>query len=335
MIISIIIIISCISIILLMYYVVYIVYRNIQEQTDVLVENKQCLYTDNEGDPLFINNEGIYNDSLCILNPLLITDDGFRESALSLYSPDKLLLSLKNIYNGVWTVPSTKIINQDPILANMILNPWFSSDDSFNSYKSVFFNNTINSFTIDNVQYNNIDNSGINLSSYLDKNGIEQYYLFIDNNVIIELPVQLYIGNLRLEEQQTPQTVSVNGVSKVLKLTPIKISFLSELLTILDEKFYKFRDNFSKTCIRLNVTNQEENDNTCKFFTKETISGIVVVLKRIIVVPMNNDIVVSDYITRIEEKNSKGSKINYLEFFLWLAMKSYRDNITYNFILNK
>jgi hypothetical protein len=330
---------SILVIIILSLYVLYIINQGLVEQSTYLVNNNQCLDTDANGNPIFISNQGAVDDRLCIFNSLLISDPVFRESVLSLYSPGKMLLAIENLSSGKWPYPSTKLVQEDPILSTMILNQWFSSDDALNSHRNVMFSNTLNFFVVDGKTYSNFDNSGLNLSSYIDKNGNPIFYIFMDNNVVIELPIQLFIYNLPVEQQKN-QRVKIKGIWKILNVPPIKITDVESLKSILTDKFYNFKDtqtdgSFRKSCLGLNPDEQKQNDNNCKFFTSDSIGGIVTVLKRVVVVPMQNDAIVSDYISYVENKVINFQQITLLEFFLLLAMKSHRDSITYDFKLDK
>lgn len=327
----------CTSILIIIIYIIYTVYTSIQAQADQLISNNQCDDVDNDGNNYFNtpSHPGTYDSKLCLLNPLMLSDKEFRDSILSIYGPKKIVTAITNLTTGAWTFPSTSLIQKDQTLSNMILNPWFTADDALNAHKLVTYSKTLNSFTIDGKTYNNFNNSGLNLSSYVDSvTGNAHYYLFMDNNVVIELPIQLYIENLT-PAQQGNQKVKVNGVFKTLNVPPINITSIDDLKTVLSDKFYNFLDTTGNTCKSLNLDGQKANDNYCKFFTSDSLSGLVVVLKRIIVVPMNNPIVIADYITYVEQQISNSSRITYLEFFLWLAMKSHRDSITYDFVLDR
>jgi hypothetical protein len=327
--------ISCFCVFAACIYSLYTLYSAVQTQTDLLVRNNQCLDSDINGNPIFANNQGPYDDRLCIFNSLLVSDKEFRNNTLSLYPPKNITNAIQNLSNGTWTWPSTKLIQQDSILSNMILNPWFTADDALNSHTKVTYSKSLNLFIIDGVSYNNFDNSGLNLSSYIDKDRNTNYYLFLDNNVVIQLPIQLFIYNLNKNKQPSSQIIKVNGVFKTLNITPIQITTVDDLKTILNDQFYSFRNASSNTCLGLNLDAQKTNDNTCKFFTADSVGGIVTALKRVVVVPMQNDAVVADFIMYVENKIATSIKLTLLEFFLWLAMKSHRDNITYDFVLDK
>jgi hypothetical protein len=325
------------SVFILCFYSIYNAYNTIQAQTDLLINNNQCDDVDDDGNNYFDtpSHPGTYDARLCSFNPLMLSDKDFRDNILSLYGPNKIVTAIKNLTTGAWNYPSTSLIQKDPVLSKMILNSWFTADDALNTHKTVYYSKTLNSFSIDGIEYNNFDNSGLNLSSYTDpKSGKTNYYLYMDNNVMIELPIQLYIQNLP-QEQRGNQKVKVNGVFKTLNVPPINITNINDLKSVLSDKFYNFIDNNKNTCKQLNPDGQKNNDNICKFFASDSLSGLVIALKRILVVPMNNPIVVADYINYVDTQISNSSRITYLEFFLWLAMKSHRDSLTYDFILDK
>ena len=324
---------TIVIIILVIIIIIVLSYNSIKAMSDQLISYNQCNAIDNNGDPVYENQGGTYSDLLCPLNSLLITDPEFREKTLKIYSPSKMANAIYNIASNNWVLPNTNIIAKDQVLAGMVINEWYTSDDALNARKTIEYNSDLSSFTIDGINYNNFSNSGLNLSQYKDSKGIIVFYLYMDNNVIIELPIQLYISKLS-ENQRGNQKVKVKGVFRTVNVDPIDIQSIDDLKNLLDEKFYKFKDSSHKSCMGLNPDGQKENDEYCKFFNVNGLNGLIIALKRVIVVNLPENIN-SDYISYIEKKISLGQTLTYLEFFLWLAMLSYRDSITYDFKLIK
>jgi hypothetical protein len=319
----------------------YYIYSKANELTKTLMDHDQCNASDTNGKSIFSSGgvpytpNGPFDEKFCIFNPLFLTDVEFRESALMLYTPSQIITAFIKILNGSYQLPSSSLIQQDPVLANMILNPWFTSDTPFNVTEKITYNKSLNSFVLNGEEYNNFSNSGINLSSYVDKKTREtNYYLFMDNKVILELPIQLYIQKLPAELRGN-QKVKSGGVWKTVNVDPINIVTVDNLHTVLEHDFYQFKDRSGfKTCQNRDSKEQKDVDSTCKFFSADSLSGLIVALKRILVINLPDN-VIADYIEYVNIKISNGTRITYMEFFLWLAMKSHRDKVTYDFQMIK
>lgn len=335
--------------------------------TNFLMRNGYCKVIDDNGTPIITDSGslfgigGIYSKEYCSLNPLILTDNKFRENALAKYDLNQLYTFIMNVFSGKQKLPDQNLINTDPILSSMILNPWYTSDDSYFTSENIYYTFDLRTFKINDTIYTSFNNDGLYLSWYdelkslnintgdicspLEKTDCENYqfkcqcqndivrtyYLYMDNNLILDLPAQLYLGKLsnsdigketvRLSKNNTP-------------LQPLRINNLSDLENLLENRFYKFRNKVGNSCEFLLESKQKEKDSFCKFFTSSSLSGLVIVLRRILI---NNisDNVIEEYIQKINKKMSRNQSLDYLQFFLWLAAKSKFDKVNYKFILYK
>jgi hypothetical protein len=284
---------------------------------------------------------------LCPFHPLIVTDKKFRDKVLAGYGPDKMLTALKNIITGVWKLPDPNLIKKDPILATMILNPWYIADDANNTVETIEYPPTLDSFVYQDKIYSNFIENGIFVDQYTNIKGEKFYYYYMDNDILIDLPSQLYIGKTSgVVSQET--LIKIEGKIDKRVVTGIKISNLEEFNREITARFYKFLDIKSYTqskankCKNVNPSDQQKADPVCKFFPAEMsgtppqsgLDGIIIALRRVVVVNIDDNII-DDYIESIDKKIRENHQLTYLEFFMWLSMKSKRDKITYKFKLKK
>lgn len=335
-----------IIVIALICYAIYWVYKRYMKifNIDFLWKSGKCNFINDAGinvlnkdsGSLFGKN-GIYSYHYCALNPLMLTDKEYKKNVLNIYDVNKMINAVKNLNNGTWKLPGKDIIEKDNILANMILNPWYTSDDPYNTTQNVYYTSDLSNFMINNNSINvKSENRGMNLGWY-DKidskqNTNRSYYLYTDNKIIINLPISLYMG--KYQSSIGDLEIKINGKkSRVDELgsKAIVINTVSDLKKLLEETFYKFKEKIGDTCKNLDTGGQKEKDSICKFFPSNGLGGFITVLKRIIVLHLPST-VIDDFISEFES-SMYYMNVDYLEFFLWMAMKSYRDEITYNFIL--
>ena len=347
-------------------------------EIDYLWENRFCIVNDdktkisidNETGSLIgssVNDSTVYSIEYCALQPLFLTDPEFRDSALTLYGGiGPIFSSLNKFYNDTYKVPDKGLITKDPVLATMILNPWYTSDDAYFTTVEVEFTLDLNVFKIGARKFVGFNADGLYLSwadtnmdfnetslqecKYTEKKlcednlaececkyqSVRQHYLYMDNNLIITLPMQLYLGK---EQAKTAQKieVKVGGKKKELTLEPIQIKTLADLDQVLQKRFFEFKRVIGRDCNNISASQQKAYDAKCKFFnstsvaSQESLSGLIVVLRRILVLHLP-ETVINEYVTRVEDRISKNKQLNYLEFFLWLACLSFRDKITYKFV---
>lgn len=330
----------------------------------VLDENNE-LVIDKKSGSIF-GKDGMYSIEYCAFHPLFLTDPAFREKTLELYSIDKIFASIKNFFTGEWTLPDQNLIQKDPVLASMILNPWYTSDDIFYTQTKIQYTFDLSEFIIGDKKYSNFNTDknkpdGMQLSWYkkymntniATKTKCEQkdevacntspamckcsytdnevYYLFMDTNVMIQLPMQLYLGKLPDSQSQNVITVKVKGKTKKIPLAPIRITKLDDLKTVLADKFYAFKNIIKSECNTISDAQQKSSDSKCKFFKSDALAGVIIALKRIIIINIPES-VRDDFIKDVDNIIAKNLTLNYLQFFLWLAAKSHRDKITYDFV---
>jgi hypothetical protein len=339
-------------------------------QIDYLSQNQKCDVTDDDGNPVIdeengsifgrmFDENGLYSIEYCALHPLMLTDKEFRANTLTLYGgPTKILTSIKKFYDGVWKVPDKGLIEADPVLSTMVLNPWYTSDDVYFTPVKVEYTTDLSTFIVDGKKLVGLKATGLNLSwgeSVINYNDVKlekckgpdlakcevnpstcdcklqnvrQYYLYIDNNLVIELPIQLYLGK---EGKKTENIqIKVGGKMKNKAIEPLQIKTIDDLDTIIEDKFFKFKYKIGDKCEKLVDKKFNSYDEFCKFFKWDGLEGIVITLRRILVIHLPSD-VIDKYIDRVDKKVNRTIQVNYLEFFLWLACKSYRDKISYYF----
>ena len=335
-----------IIVITLIYYAIYWVYNRYMKifNIDFLWKSGRCNFINDEGinvidkdrGSLFGKN-GIYSYHYCALNPLMLTDKEYKNSVLNIYNVNKMSNAVKNLNNGTWKLPGKDIIEKDSILANMILNPWYTADDPYNTIQDVYYTFDLSNFMIDgNRIYVKSENRGMNLGWYdkIDSKQItnRSYYLYTDNKIIINLPISLYMG--KYQSSIGDLKIQIKGKkmkTEELGSKPVVINTVSELKKLLEDTFYKFKEKNGDLCKNLNSSDQQKYDSTCKFFPDIGLGGLVTVLRRIIVIHLPST-VIDEFISNFEI-TMYYMNVDYLEFFLWMAMKSHRDKITYNFIL--
>ena len=334
-------------------------------------DDKKKSYDDDEEDEddkrkyLFYGKDSVYSREFCAFNPLMLTDKNFRESATALYDKDKMFKGIKRIINGTWVLPNRDLINKDPVLFSMILNPWYIRDDVFYTKQKIQYTFDLRTFIIDGVEFSNFtDRGGVYHSSYTnvinansstrvdcsdditdvitcrDNPGIcpcsvqnvPIHYLYIDSTLLVELPAQFYLG--KIPDSQTKRVkVKIYGKEKELDIKPLRIETLKDMEDLVFTRFYDFEqkmrvDNFS--CDDLIAADQKKYDSRCKFFESNALAGLIVALRRLIIINIPES-VRDDWIKKVDDLNNRGQQLNYFEFFLWLAAKSHRDKITYEF----
>jgi hypothetical protein len=108
----------------------------------------------------------------------------------------------------------------------------------------------------------------------------------MDSNLLIELPMQLYLGQLP-DSQTEKVSVKVRGQKKELSIEPLRVKTLGDLQSVLDKRFYQFIEKSLTTqsdCNNLSSKNQKLYDSRCKFFQSDALAGLVIALKRIIII---------------------------------------------------
>jgi hypothetical protein len=333
---------------------------------DYLWDNNYCIVVDENGKTVvdkdtgsIFGRNGIYSTEYCAFHPLMLTDSEFREKALSLYDTSKIFTAIKNFFNRTWLLPDQNLIKTDPVLSTMILNPWYTSDDVFYTPNTIQYTYDLKTFIVDGKAFFSFDNDGLYSSFYRENinanretktkcspkdtfvcedspglcqcqyEDLEVYYLYMDNRILIELPMQLYLG--QLDDSQTKTiSIKVGGKIQQAKIEPFKVTNIEDLEKLLERRFYQFKDAIGTACDRVSSKNQKAYDSKCKFFQSDALAGLVVALKRIIIINIRES-VRDAWITKVDDKINMDTTLSYLEFFLWLAAKSHRDKITYNF----
>lgn len=338
---------------------------------DYLWDNGFCDVLDEEGNTLvdkdtgsLFGKDGVYSIEYCAFHPLMISDPMFKEQALTLYGgPGKLIQSFWKFLNGTWKLPDQNMLKIDPPLSSMIINPWYTSDDAYFTPVTVDFSTDLSTFKIGPNKFIGMNPDGLYLSwseeemnynnTKLQKcKGIDltncekspatcdckfqkviQYYLYTNNRIIIELPMQLYLGN-QDEKVAKDISIKVNGVVKTRRIEPLKIETLAKLKQVIEAKFYAFKDEMKVakiTCDKISEKDQKKYDSACKFFTSDSLSGLVTVFRRILVIHLPNS-VIDAYIEEVQTLINKNKKLSYLQFFIYLSCTSYRDKIKYIFV---
>lgn len=333
---------------------------------DYLWDNNYCTVVDESGKTVvdkdtgsIFGRNGIYSTEYCAFHPLMISDSEFREKALTLYDTSKIFTAIKNFFNGTWRLPDQNLIQKDPVLSTMILNPWYTSDDVFYTPNTIQYTFDLKTFIVDGKEFYSFENSGLYSSFYkqninannntrtkcspadtficedspglcnCQQQDVEVYYLYMDNRILIELPMQLYLG--KIDDSQTKTiSIKVGGKIQQAKIEPFKVTNLEDLEKLLEQRFYQFKNAIGTACDRVSSKDQKAYDSKCKFFQSDALAGLVIALKRIIIINIPES-VRDDWITKVDGKIAMDTTLSYLEFFLWLAAKSHRDKITYNF----
>jgi hypothetical protein len=331
-----------------------------------VIDDKGKVVVDKDTGSLFgtlFNKDGVYSIEYCAFNPLMLTDPTFRDSAINLYGGNKMFTAIKRLFNGTWRLPDQNLIKEDQVLSSMILNPWYTSDDVFYTQNNIEYTSDLKTFIVDGKQFNGFDEKGLYYSyhkenMYANNNTLEKcsmqdklicnntpglcdcsfqnvpmYYLYMDDRVLIELPMQLYLG--KLPDSQTEKiSIKVRGKKTDLSIEPLRVKNLEDLERVLDKRFYQFIWQDLTTgvnCNNLSTKDQKLYDDKCKFFQSDALAGIVIALKRIIIINIPES-VRDALIEKIDRKISLDQRLDYLQFFLWLAAKSHKEKITYNFI---
>lgn len=334
---------------------------------DYLWENGLCDITDEQGKTLIdkdtgslFGNDGVYSIEYCAFNPLMISDPNFREQALTLYGgPGKLIQSFQKFFNGDWVLPDQNMLKNDLPLSSMILNSWYTSDDAYFTPVQVDFSTDLSTFKIGPHKFIGMNPDGLYLSwsdQYMNYNDeklrqckateikecenspatckcklqtVRQYYLYTDNRLIIELPMQLYLGKEGGAAKQIE--IKVGGKKQTRTIEPLKIETLTQLKSLIEDRFYAFKANVGTKCNNVSAKDQKAYDSQCKFFTSEALSGLVTVFRRILVIHLPSS-VIDAFIEDVDTKISKNKKLSYLQFFIYLSCTSYRDKLKYVFV---
>lgn len=330
-------------------------------QLEYLWNNKLCDETiiDKDYGSLF-GNDDMYSLEYCAFNPLMISDPNFREQAITLYGgPGKLIQSFWKFLDGTWKLPDQNMLKNDLALSTMIINPWYTSDDAYFTPVQVDFSTDLSTFKIGPNKFIGMNADGLYLSwtdKYMNYNEkelreckptektqcesspatcnckfdtIRQYYLYTDNRLIIELPMQLYLGREGGAAKQIE--IKVGGKKQTRTIQPLKIETVAQLNSLIEDRFYAFKAAVGIKCNNVSEKDQKAYDSQCKFFTSEALSGLVSVFRRILVIHLPSS-VIDGYIEQVETKIKKNKKLSYLQFFIYLSCTSYRDKITYQFI---
>jgi hypothetical protein len=333
---------------------------------DYLWDNNYCIVVDENGKTVvdkdtgsIFGRNGIYSTEYCAFHPLMLTDSEFREKALALYDTSKMFTSIKNFFNGTWRLPDQNLIKADPILSTMILNPWYTSDDVFYTQNTIQYTFDLKTFIVDGKAFFSFDNDGLYSSFYRENinankdtktkcspkdtfvcedspglcncqyEDVEVYYLYMDNRILIELPMQLYLG--QIPDSQTKKIeIKVSGKKQEANIEPFRVTKLEDLEDLLTKRFYQFKDKIKTNCDLVSSKDQKAYDSECKFFQSDALAGLVIALKRIIIINIPES-VRDAWIKKVDDKINMDTSLSYLEFFLWLAAKSHRYQITYNF----
>lgn len=329
-----------------------------------VIDDKGKVIVDKETGSLF-GKDGIYSIEYCAFNPLMLTDPTFRDSAITLYGSNKMFTAIKKLFNGTWRLPDQNLIKQDQVLSTMILNPWYTSDDVNYVKNKIEYTYDLKTFIVDGKEFYTFLEGGLNHSSYKEyiyannntrvkcssadkficnntpglcecsNQDVDVYYLYMDTRILIELPMQLYLGKLP-DSQTNKIKIKVNGKMEELSVEPLRITKLEDLEKVLNTRFYEFerklKDKYGGfSCDRLSSKYQKQYDSRCKFFQSDALAGIVIALRRIIIINIPES-VRDAWIEKIDRIISLNQPLDYLQFFLWLAAKSNKQGITYEFV---
>lgn len=333
-----------------------------------VIDDNGKVVVDKDTGSLFGNlfdKDGTYSIEYCAFHPLMLTDPKFRDSAIALYGGNKTFTAIKRLFNGTWRLPDKNLITQDPVLSTMILNPWYTSDEVGYQKQIIEYTFDLRTFVIDGKQFSTFQQEGLEHSYYKEyiyannntkvkcsmqdqficndtpglcncsHQDIEVYYLYMDTRILIELPMQLYLGKLP-DSQTNKVKIKVNGKVQELSVEPLQVKTLEDLERVLTTRFYQFKrklideyGNFS--CGGLSSKDQKLYDSRCKFFKSDALDGIVIALRRIIIINIPES-VRDAWIEKIDRIISLNQPLDYLQFFLWLAAKSHKEGIKYEFV---
>jgi hypothetical protein len=337
-----------------------------------LIDNNFCSAID-EGGKEYIDPENgsiygkdnLYSKEYCAFHPLMLTDEKFRESALTLYGGlGGLFSAFMKLYNREIELPDVTLPSKDPVLANMILNPWYSSDTAF--FTNVFVDYTLDlkTFIIDYKRYNikyddKSGEEGLFLSwaktrmNYNEEKlrecksnekaecvdhpascpcknmDVNVYYLYTSNDNIIELPMRLYMGKVDEKDAKTIK-IKKGGKATDKVIQPLKVKTVQDLERTLMENFFGFKKSVGKECEGITLKTQKAYDSKCKFFGSDALEGLVTALRRIIVINISNEAALG-YKEKVDKIISLNKTLNYLQFFLWLAIRSQYEKLTFTF----
>jgi hypothetical protein len=282
-------------------YFIYTVYAQLMTHTDYLISISQC-------EPEVID----INQFLCVLHPLFVTDATFRNNVIAKYDLTKLIKAIGYLYDGSWTNTPAP----DGYLKFMVMNPWYISDEKNFTKDIVYYAADLTTFEYNGIPFSAFSGEdGLYLSKYIDPEvKITYWYLYIDFSILINIRTDIVKGDLVVK--------SANDVD-----------------TALMQRFYEFYRNNLRigACENLLPKAQQTVAQKCLFFnpktdkTPESFSGLIKVLRRIIVVALEDNLI-NDYISQIDKKISEHQTISRMQFFMWLAMKSQRDSVKYEFL---
>jgi hypothetical protein len=292
----------CIIVCIVLSLYLHNFYNNLIDHTNYIIEIGKC-------DPDVYEN---YNQLFCMLHPLVVTDKQFRNTVIKKYNLSKTMSALGYLYNGTWKDNPAP----DPFLKYMIMNPWYISDDKYNTIENVFYANNLSFFRYNSKIYNNFIEDGLYLSFFYENNNIIRWYIYIDMSIMME-------------------------IRKEIVEKSVEIKTANDLEQVLLKKFYKFAKEdfyYYQTCSNNTPEQQDLNVKKCLFFNpdvpskgiNESFSGLVIALKRVIAVALSEN-VVNEYIEKVDNKIKLGQNLRRIEFFMWLALKSHRDSITFKF----
>lgn len=293
---------TCIIVCIVLSLYVYSIYKRLESHTNHIIDIGKC-------DP---DVHEKYHQFACMLHPLMVTDKNFRNTVIKKYKLPKIVSALKYLYNGTWTNNPPP----DPYLKYMIMNPWYISDDKYNTNEDIFYSNDISSFKYNSQIFRNFIEDGLYLSFFTDDKNFVRWYIYIDMSIMMEIRKEIV--------EQSVEIKSADDLERVLL-----------------HKFYKFaKDNFyhHQTCANNSPDQQDLNVQKCLFFNpdvpskgiSESFSGLVIALKRVIAVALSEN-VVNEYIEKIDTKIRLSQNLRRIEFFMWLALKSHRDSVTFKF----
>uniref|UniRef100_A0A6C0H7V5 Uncharacterized protein n=1 Tax=viral metagenome TaxID=1070528 RepID=A0A6C0H7V5_9ZZZZ len=291
---------SIISVIVIISIFIYNVYMKLKTHTDYIINIGEC-------------PEEIYNihQFLCVFHPLFVSDEDFRNSVIQNYDVGKVFKAIGYLYDGSWT----RTPAPDGYLKYMVMNPWYISDEKNFVQEFVYYDPDLTLFEYKRFTFSAFKgDDGLYISKYTDPESKNVYwYMYIDFSIMMKIRKDIVEGTLKINNANDVESALLN-------------------------RFYEFyRNNLRvNTCDNLDRAGQDKVVKQCLFFnpktdkTPESFTGLVIALRRIIVVALEAP-VIDEYITRIDTKLNKSQNISRMEFFMWLAMKSHRDSIKFKF----
>lgn len=291
---------SIIAVIVIIGMFIYNLYKRLQTHTDYIINIGKC-------------PEEVYkiHQFLCVFHPLLVTDADFRGRVIERYGISEAVQAIRYLYDGSWT----KTPAPDPYLKFMVMNPWYISDDKNFVEEIVYYATDLTSFEYKGLTFSAFrGDDGLYISKYTDPDSkVVYWYMYIDFSIFLKIREDI-----------------VKGTLKVTSANDIESAIL--------QRFYEFYRNNIRIgkCDNLDRQGQDKVVKDCLFFnpktdkTPESFTGLVIALRRIIVVALDAS-VIDEYITRIDNKISQNQNISRIEFFMWLAMKSQRDSVKFRF----